>query len=531
MSTSLITNGPRFVVPYRPDRGGVDFLGMRQVNVNMMAGVLPGINNVTWWLRPFSVVSWIYWKFFHLASEAGISEPTGEQLRIWKEKVEVLFTWGHKLDGRQGLPGISFNPPGGGAASLSFSDWGRTALNTSLMAAVQYGPAAKTLDGLGFLEPWSGPFFKACGEGPDLAQALDACVSNLDAFGLLNSLGADSATPEQARALFQGWSVNNPTVKEKQAFCRAFFQAPTVGQDSRIGRRSTTVQLILDLLSASDRPLAERAVRAGLFFGRPNTTQKRTEREELKTGWLRWQVLQIRQLQRLALEALLSWFEVRLSVHNDKGTEQITAAAMNSITSDPNIFPLRQTVAECRRAFASECPDNPTFLALSEGSALWSPFDLMDTIQANVRQQDDAIVPYALRALFVCARFTDLMFGTKTVRPELMQGIAERMSLSFLRDTTDRCSGLEVVEFTRFLFENLVLSQHFSVAARRFDGETQRLRISIEEEGLEFLADKPLVPFVTPDRLATALSLMADCGLIQWEGAAQGYTAVEDQTP
>jgi len=56
------------------------------------------------------------------------------------------------------------------------------------------------------------------------------------------------------------------------------------------------------------------------------------------------------------------------------------------------------------------------------------------------------------------------------------------------------------------------------------------LRISIEEEGLEFLADKPLVPFVTPDRLATALSLMADCGLVQWDNSAQGYTVTQDQT-
>lgn len=52
MSTTLIANGPQFVVPYRPDRAGVDFLGMRQVNVNMMAGVLPGINNVTWCCGP-----------------------------------------------------------------------------------------------------------------------------------------------------------------------------------------------------------------------------------------------------------------------------------------------------------------------------------------------------------------------------------------------------------------------------------------------------------------------------------------------
>jgi hypothetical protein len=66
-------------------------------------------------------------------------------------------------------------------------------------------------------------------------------------------------------------------------------------------------------------------------------------------------------------------------------------------------------------------------------------------------------------------------------------------------------------------------SKIFSVAARRFDGETQRLRISIEEEGLEFLADKPLVPFVTPDRLATCLSLMPDCGLLKWDDATNGY--------
>ncbi len=61
------------------------------------------------------------------------------------------------------------------------------------------------------------------------------------------------------------------------------------------------------------------------------------------------------------------------------------------------------------------------------------------------------------------------------------------------------------------------------VAARRFDGQTQRLRISIEEDGLEFLAEEPLVPSVTPDRLRTALSLMADCGLIGWDDSRQAY--------
>src|SRR5262245_19907864 len=124
--------GPIFVTPYRPDRGGVDFLGLRQVNIDMMSGVLPGINNVTWWIRPFSVLSWIYWKFYEIASQQKISHPSAEQLRSWKEKVETLFTWSHKLEGLQGLPGISFNPPGHGPVPLEFEAWGRTALNTSL---------------------------------------------------------------------------------------------------------------------------------------------------------------------------------------------------------------------------------------------------------------------------------------------------------------------------------------------------------------------------------------------------------------
>ena len=75
--------------------------------------------------------------------------------------------------------------------------------------------------------------------------------------------------------------------------------------------------------------------------------------------------------------------------------------------------------------------------------------------------------------------------------------------------------------FVRHILETTILSQHFTFAARRFDGQTQRLRIAIEEEGLLLLADKPIAPSVTPDRLNTALSLMADCGLIARDADGQ----------
>ena len=67
-----------------------------------------------------------------------------------------------------------------------------------------------------------------------------------------------------------------------------------------------------------------------------------------------------------------------------------------------------------------------------------------------------------------------------------------------------------------------------SVAARRFDGGTQRLRITIEEEGLTSLIATPLPLRVTPDRLATALSLTFDCDLIKHTADWRYYTAKQD---
>jgi hypothetical protein len=92
--TLVATEAPVFVKAYRPDQGGTDFLGLRQVNVDIMDACLPGINNVSDFVRPFSVISWIYWKFHQLAAAEGAKKVSETELKIWQEKVEILFTWG-----------------------------------------------------------------------------------------------------------------------------------------------------------------------------------------------------------------------------------------------------------------------------------------------------------------------------------------------------------------------------------------------------------------------------------------------------
>jgi hypothetical protein len=55
----------------------------------------------------------------------------------------------------------------------------------------------------------------------------------------------------------------------------------------------------------------------------------------------------------------------------------------------------------------------------------------------------------------------------------------------------------------------LIISQHLAVATQRYDGEKSRLRMILEEDGLESPAKRPWQPALTPDRLESLLSLLA----------------------
>ena len=520
MSLQLTTEGPCFVRPYRPDKGGVDFLGMRQVNLDMMTNCLPGFNNVTGYVRPFSVLSWIYWKFHQLSERTGAPRVTNKQLQIWKEKVETLFTWGHKLERVSGVPGTDAKPPNSGAVPLDFAAWKRNDTNTSLMAAVQYGPAAKTIDGLGFLQPLGGNFFQTVNEGVALAQALDV---QLRRFDLLGELGPAKGTEKDALDLYPAWSVLRTPKKEREIFRRVFFDSTMIGEQSPLGKRSTTLQLAIDALRSARKPLSANEVRILMFRGRRGSKRTNLVDPKLKPMWMRWVVLQIRQCQRLAMEGLLSWFEMLL-VRGSRDTDAVIQETLKVFEDHKRIFPLCSPGRALKR-IQKNLSSLDEALQKSEFEPDFDPFRLMDEILRAVSNQSEQLAPYCLRSAFLCAAFTSLLQMEKSLKPELERGASDRLSLAFWTDTLLRWSDLKLEEFLRHFFEMLILSQHFAVAARRFDGQTQRLRISIEEDGLEFLADSPLIPSVTPDRLHTALSLMADCGLVGWDDSHPGYFA------
>jgi len=57
-AAAAASDGPGFPPPNGVKFGGVDPLGLRQLNFNLMDEVLPGLNNVARHIRPFVIVAW-----------------------------------------------------------------------------------------------------------------------------------------------------------------------------------------------------------------------------------------------------------------------------------------------------------------------------------------------------------------------------------------------------------------------------------------------------------------------------------------
>ena len=152
------------------------------------------------------------------------------------------------------------------------------------------------------------------------------------------------------------------------------------------------------------------------------------------------------------------------------------------------------------------------FVARGRSEALFSPFGLMNEIGREFKARNERFAAFSLYALWLCVSFARCF--AENDRSLITVGSAARLSLYHLRKRLIALGDISLKQAIQFILESMVLSQHFATAVSRFDGQNQRLRLSIEEDGLISLAGKPWQPTVTEDRLPTVLELAADCGLI-----------------
>jgi len=507
-----------FLPPPSSENNGVDFLGLRQANLDMMADLIPGTNNVTSYIRPFSLLSWIFWKFYGLCETAGKDRPDSEEIRAFRERIEILFTWGARLAETPGIPGKQAEPPpGNGAVPLTFDAWKRVQSSTSLIAALWYGPASKATTGLGFLEPVAGGMYRATDRGVALARALDAVLRSEAALytHLLDTLAPVSAAANDARALWALWGAQTPTDAERRTFRDAVFEAGHVGDyTSPIGKRSSTIALARLYLSHCTASAAADDIRRGMFFSGPSGSPYEVP-AELQPALRAWIVLQVRQLQRLALESLLSWCEARV-LRGLRETAELTREAERLFRAQAFGLDPDDTLDSMLRTLDEGYSSIEGFVARGRADPLFSPFALMDEIQAAFKAKDERYAAVSLYGLLLCASFAGCRGESE--QAAIKSGGASRLSLFHLRKRLSALGDVPLRQAIQFVLESMVLSQHFATAVNRFDGQNQRLRLSIEEGGLFSLAGKPWEPTVTEDRLPTILELAADCGLIERTG-------------
>src|SRR5688572_17892857 len=149
--------GPWIVEPTVPSVGGVDPLGLRQINFDLMDTVFPGLNNVARHVRPFVLVTWAWRRARQLAQDLGKKDVPRDQLLDFVDRIDVIYAWSQFLrDPDAPLPGRNVLAGLLQAEEFRFggSKWQdqREArrLSTALSAPIQYGPALKML---GWIHP------------------------------------------------------------------------------------------------------------------------------------------------------------------------------------------------------------------------------------------------------------------------------------------------------------------------------------------------------------------------------------------
>jgi len=510
-----IPTTPCLVPPFEPALAGLDFLNLSQTNFDLMDECMPGTNNATKILRGYGLMTWVYWVYPRILERMGREEADSEELVHFREKVESLYIWGHQLAGLRGVPGISAKAPKSkaGRTDLRFESWGRKRENTSFEAAVQYGPSLLDLGGLGLLQKIAPGVYVCTMAGAPLGEALDERLRECPVYDFLTDVTSFEGTPEQAEALLPYWRFEEASPAEAAAFRSVLWDPSVVDEKSARGRRAAMIELVLSVLKTAKEPLDVPQIRQRMALPSFWTGESFTD------GMLRqsrsWFILQLRQLERMALESLMSWLESRLLQKGHLLPDALVAEAFEAMTEEYG-FDEQTTTADALEFAGEPIPTLERFQELIDEDPEWySPWSLAGELREGVVERSDSALTtgfYSLLLLHQCRPFLE---DDEMLMRHLEQGGATRVSLGHWFRLVDRFRSRPFRELMDWVLKNFVISQHLAVGTQRFDGEKIRLRMILEEDGLESLVDGPWQPYPTPDRLESLLSLLASSGAIE----------------
>ncbi|MCA2993948.1 MAG: septum formation inhibitor-activating ATPase [Gemmatimonas sp.] len=473
-----------------PKLGGVDPLGLRQINFDLMDGVLPGLNNVARHIRPFVVVTWAWRRASQLSQSLGTAVVQSERLQDFVDRIEVLYVLSQFMrDPKVDLPGRDFLKPLFSQSVYSFGgeNWAQrreTRRNsTGLSSALNYGPGLKSL---GWLAPHR-EFTGIMMPRPEIVPALDALEAKMHAMlghDAFNKLGDITVSRFDVEGWADAWALTEPTEQERRVMAEGLFGTRAPAERQLAGE---LLKASVTFVGSNDKMDIRRAM-----TGLPS---RFTPEERLCRTRDAWRLVQVRQLFRLSMEGLLFWIIRRLD-GGPNSTATLVRIFLERIPADGMV-----TVEQWLQGMA----------ATAKG-----PLEMVEAIEDALRDPAETDLPRSLMAgLAFCLTSED--------DAESAMEREDRLPLRRARREAHLLGASTVEEFVRHAFESWVLAQHTywsvgrGLADARARGRTLlRLRVVLDEGGWA------LAPGVSPggppaparDRLDTAISLATECGVL-----------------
>ena len=190
-AAAAASDGPEFPPRSIGNFGGVDPLGLRQLNFDLMDDVLPGLNNVARHIRPFVIITWAWRRANQLARSRGLEKIPLDRLQNFVDRIEVIYAWSEllkstkvDLPGRQALWRVL-------KAKQQLQIRGRCMEETSRRTTILNGPLRSD-------QLWAGPQDAGLGGAPPEISA--ALHSHTDGWTCARRLrGTSNETPRSSR--------------------------------------------------------------------------------------------------------------------------------------------------------------------------------------------------------------------------------------------------------------------------------------------------------------------------------------------
>lgn len=527
---------PIFTLPLDLEIAGDDPLGLAPTNERLYSAVFPGINNVVRYIRVYSAICWIVNRIdqYLKAHTGNLTKP--EAKRISDEatqKLQLALAWVNQGKGYTQIAGIGrVFPIDDSPVKLVFESFGNS--RVSLLDAVAYRPSLT--NGLGFLEPRDNGTFACTKAGEALAKAFDNHARSSAQYEWLADVLALETRRSYVFNLEDVLDVGSPTEAEQTAFLHQFFpSAEQVDLDKLTQNRWFGLHLMLHSVHSickDNRAIGlparatEHEIRACMARGltsRGNPLRLDT----LATVQAWWAVLQLRQLQRLALDVLYCVVERWLNEQNivgavtsiDACSQRIGASVLDGLEADyrPSISVLinnfHKEQADEDSLYAAFCSTEPN----SQLDAFNHINELMNVDMAFDESGNNPAVTSSYVALVFCATEA-LNLYKKSETKEVLLRDRDSCSLMSLMSLIDRMKSSSPDSLVAHLVKFWVLLRHFSVVAERSQhgDDKNRFRFVVGDHGLERF--NPMIalpsPAVAQDRLQHTLLLCHQSGLL-----------------